>query len=237
MIKMLIKKVIYGYKSSSEAYIKYLKNIGVEIGNNVYIFCPKDTNIDTNNPHLLKIGDNVKITGPTTILTHDYSTCVLNNLDKTIYGKQKNTIIGNNVFLGWGCTVLAGTKINDNVIVGAGAVASGNLEMNSVYVGNPIRKIMTIEDYRKKVKINQEKEAYEIYKEYYKKYNRNPQEDLFHEYFFLFKNDYDKLTEKQLKKLTEERISIDDFKLKEHKFDSYEEFISFCERKYINEKN
>lgn len=96
----IIKKLVYKYKCSSECYIKYLKSIGAKVGDNVYIFFPKDTSIDTNNPHLLEIGNNVKITGPTTIITHDYSTAVLNKIDNVIYGKQKYTSIGNNVFIG-----------------------------------------------------------------------------------------------------------------------------------------
>lgn len=81
-IKEVLKKMIFGYKSSSEEYIKYIKNKGAKIGENCHIFCPKDTSIDTSNLYLLEIGNNVKITGPTTILMHDYSTCVINRLDK-----------------------------------------------------------------------------------------------------------------------------------------------------------
>lgn len=82
---------------------------------------------------------------------------MLNRLDNRIYGKSKKTVIGNNVFLGWGCTVLAGTVIEDNVIIGAGAVASGKIEKNSVYAGNPAKKIMSISEYRKKSFANKKK--------------------------------------------------------------------------------
>lgn len=116
-LKLIIKKFLYSCKASSKSYVDYLKNIGTLCGYNINIFCPKDTNIDTNNPYLLEIGNNVNITGPVTILTHDYSTSVLNRLDSKIYGKPKKTMIGNNVFLGWDCTVLAGTVIEDNVII------------------------------------------------------------------------------------------------------------------------
>ena len=139
-LKFIIKKILYSYKSSSKTYVDYLRNIGVLCGDNINIFCPKDTHIDTNNPYLLEIGNSVNMTGPVTILTHDYSTSVLNRIDSKIYGKSKKTVIGNNVFLGWGCTVLAGTVIEDNVIIGAGAVVSGRVEKNSVYAGNPAKK-------------------------------------------------------------------------------------------------
>lgn len=153
-LKFIIKKILYSYKASSKTYVNYLKNIGVQCGHNINIFCPKDTHIDTNNPYLLEIGNNVNMTGPVTILTHDYSTSVLNRIDSKIYGKSKKTVIGNNVFLGWGCTVLAGTVIEDNVIIGAGAVVSGRVEKNSVYAGNPAKKIMSISEYRKKSFVN-----------------------------------------------------------------------------------
>ena len=72
----------------------------------------------------------LNMTGPITILTHDYSTSVLNKIDHKIYGKSRKNVIGNNVFLGWGCTVLAGTIIENNVIIGARDVISGKVEKN-----------------------------------------------------------------------------------------------------------
>ncbi len=75
-----------------------MKSIGILCGDNIKIFCSKNTYIDINNPYLLEIGNNVNMTGPVTILTHDYSTSVLNRIDHEIYGKFKKTVIGNNVF-------------------------------------------------------------------------------------------------------------------------------------------
>ena len=99
ILKALIKRVFYGYKASSESYVKFLKKKGVTIGDSIEIAFPKDTFIDYLNPHLLSIGSYVSMTGPTTILTHDYSVCVLKKWSKgEILGKQKKTIIGNNVF-------------------------------------------------------------------------------------------------------------------------------------------
>lgn len=53
----------------------------------------------------------------------------------------KNIFIGNNVFIGANCTILPGTTIHDNVIVGAGSIVKGELDTNSVYAGIPCRKI------------------------------------------------------------------------------------------------
>lgn len=40
-----------------------------------------------------------------------------------------------------------GSKIGDNVIIGAGSVVTGNLESNFVYAENPAKKIMTIDKF------------------------------------------------------------------------------------------
>lgn len=226
MIKKIINKLIFGYKSTSESYINHLKKIGVQIGKNCHIFCPKNTCIDTNNPHLLQIGNNVKITGPTTILTHDYSICVLNHLDKKIYGKQKLTIIGDNVFLGWGCTILCGSIIGNNTIIGAGSVVSGFLEGNSIYAGNPARKICNIEEYRKKIQKNQLLEAKEIYYQYKKINFTIPPKEIFHEYFYLFSSDDSELADVFIDKLKEEKIN---FKNEKSYFKNYNEFCKYCE--------
>lgn len=42
------------------------------------------------------------MTGPVTILTHDYSWSVLKKKYGIIYGNQRKTVIGNNVFIGGG---------------------------------------------------------------------------------------------------------------------------------------
>ena len=72
-----IKIAVFGYRATSISYIEHLKKIGVRVGNDVILFRPMNTTIDIQNPHLLKIGSHVMITGPVTILTHDYSWSVL----------------------------------------------------------------------------------------------------------------------------------------------------------------
>ena len=57
--------------------------------------------------------------------------------DKSLW---KKTVIGNNVSIGTNATVLP-VKITDNVVVGAGAVVTKDINEPGVYVGNPARKI------------------------------------------------------------------------------------------------
>jgi len=51
----------------------------------------------------------------------------------------KSTNIGNNVSIGSNATILP-VSICDNVVIGAGAVVTKNINESGVYVGNPARK-------------------------------------------------------------------------------------------------
>jgi len=55
--------------------------------------------------------------------------------------KYAPVIIGNNVYIGVRVTILKGSCIGDNVIVGAGSVITGKLESNAIYVGSPAKLI------------------------------------------------------------------------------------------------
>ena len=86
MLKKVLKdcwrKLLFGNKRNSETYIKYLRSLGMKIGSNTVIYDPVNTLIDETRPWLISIGDNVKITYGTIILTHGYDWSVL----KGVYG-------------------------------------------------------------------------------------------------------------------------------------------------------
>lgn len=54
-----------------------------------------------------------------------------------------DTCIGNDVWIGWGATIMPGVTIGHGCIVGARAVVSGNIPPYSVAVGNPARVVKT----------------------------------------------------------------------------------------------
>ena len=54
-------------------------------------------------------------------------------------------VVGADVWLGTGCTVLAGVTIGDGAIVGAGAVVTGNVKPYTIVAGVPARFIRTRE--------------------------------------------------------------------------------------------
>lgn len=155
------------------------------------IFAPSQTHIDMQAPYMIHIGSDVVITGPVTILTHDYSSFVCARVypeEERAVSAMRPVTIGDNVFVGWGATILPGTAIGDNTIIGAGAVVSGNIESDSVYAGNPAKKIMTIEDFYQKRIGRQEGEAKYIYQSYQNRFRKEPEENCFYGYESLWNN-------------------------------------------------
>ena len=191
-LKRMLKKLVLGYKADSESYITFLKRRGAEIGDNVRIFTPAQTYIDTQAPHLLHIGTDVVITGPVTILIHDYSPFVCarsHRNDERAAASMRPVYIGDNVFIGWCSTILPGAVIGENSIIGAGSVVSGVIEANSVYAGNPAKKKMEIEEFYNKRIERQEKEAFAVYESYVRSFNTIPSEKDFYGYESLWNNE------------------------------------------------
>lgn len=227
-----IKIFVLGYRATSDSYVEHLKKIGVKIGEDVRIFRPMNTTIDTQNPHLLKIGSHVMLTGPVTILTHDYSWSVLKRKYGEILGNQKETVLEDNIFVGWGATILAGSYIGSNSVIGAGSVVSGRLEGNAVYAGNPAHKLMSIDDYYKKRKEKQLNEAVEYVNKYRECFGCNPTIDKLDEYFYLF---FDPKNEIQRNIFDFKMNLMDNYEksfqtaIGQASFKSYEDFINYCE--------
>lgn len=102
---------------------------------------------------LIELSSDVVISDHSHFLTHDYSLSVslrIKGVKKE--GQWKRPIsIGENTFIGKKTIILPGSKIGNNVIIGAGSVVRGSLESNYVYSGNPIQKLMSIDDYSNRV--------------------------------------------------------------------------------------
>lgn len=103
---------------------------------------------------LITIGVDCVVSKRVVFLTHDYSlTTGLKAIGKTpeVDKMIVDTItLGNNVFVGLGSTLLPGTNIGDNCIIGAGCVVKGDIPSNSVVIGNPAKVICSLSDYANK---------------------------------------------------------------------------------------
>lgn len=202
--KEFYRKLKYGVRYSSDTYVKYLRNTGVKIGSRTTIFDPRTTIIDETRPWMISIGDDVQITSGVTILTHGFDWSVLKGVYGEVLGSSGKVSIGNNVFIGMKSTVLKGVSIGNNVIIGANSLVNRDIPDNCVEAGNPCRVIMSLDEYYKKRKYEQVKEATELIREYREKMGKNPDESVLHEFFWLFSDNPDSLHDvfKNMNKIT-----------------------------------
>lgn len=145
MVRKIYLRIAYYFLSN----YKFAKLSGVVMGKN----CKIGTKKLGSEPYLITIGDDFYTSSNIQFITHDGSVNVLRNSyseHKTadLFGRIK---IGNNVFIGYGCTILPGSIIADNVIVGANTVVKGSLKSNSVYAGVPARYICSLDEYKQKI--------------------------------------------------------------------------------------
>lgn len=192
ILRKYVRKIVYKENATENDLISYLRSRGAVIGSNVRIYAPNKTLIDKSTPWLLKIGDCVRITEGVKILTHDYSWSVLKCYEDDeirageILGAQSPVEIGNNVFIGMNAIITRGVTIGNNVVIGAGSVVTKDCESNSVYAGNPARRIMSISEFYQKRKQKQFEEAREIAIRYKTQCGKEPPREVFSEYFMLF---------------------------------------------------
>ncbi|MEM9824657.1 MAG: CatB-related O-acetyltransferase [Bacteroidota bacterium] len=64
-----------------------------------------------------------------------------NAMDDKTYPNKGNTIIGNDVWIGFGATIMPGVVIGDGAIIGTKAVVTKNVEPYSIVGGNPAKLI------------------------------------------------------------------------------------------------
>jgi maltose O-acetyltransferase len=108
--------------------VKLCKSMGVRIGKNVFL--GKYCIIDDNYSELISIEDNVVISFGVTVLTHDHSRDIV-----------APVTIKKEAFLGSRSVILPGVTIGEKSIVGAGAVVTKDVPVNTTVVGSPARVI------------------------------------------------------------------------------------------------
>lgn len=191
-LKLFIKRKILRNKETSDDVLKRLRKGGADIGEDVLIYSTSKTMIDGSSPYLLKIGNHVRIAEGVKILTHDYSWSVLKRWSSdeispgVILGAQSPVEIGNCVFIGMNAVITRGVTIGDHVVIGTGSIVTKDCPSNGVYAGNPAKRIMSIEEYRRKREALQFDEAKDIAIRYRRRMGKNPPIEVFSEYFPLF---------------------------------------------------
>ena len=136
----LIRKIVIGYKSDSVSYIRYLKFLGMEIGDNCYVWSPMQTLIDQTRPWAIKIGNNVNIATGVKILTHGYEWSVLKYKYGKVYGSYGKVEIGDNVLFGPRVGIYTSNHaIDANERVLGGCYAKKVKIGNNVWIGGGVQ--------------------------------------------------------------------------------------------------
>ena len=144
-IKSIFNKHLNKKKVAPESILNKLIKNGLVVGENFNMM--EGCIIDFSHCWHIRIGNNVTLAPRVHILAHDASTKMFLN-----YTKIKNVEIGNNVFIGANSIIMPGVKIGDNVVIGAGSLVIKDIASNSLCVGNPAKKVSTLDEYLEKEK-------------------------------------------------------------------------------------
>ncbi|NJL77428.1 MAG: sugar O-acetyltransferase [Saprospiraceae bacterium] len=90
----------------------------------------------------VRVGDNCLIAPNVGIYTAGHN---INPIDRHITGFAKPISIGNNVWIGGHCIIVGGVKIGNNSIIAAGSVVTKDVPENTIFAGNPAKKLKDIE--------------------------------------------------------------------------------------------
>lgn len=149
MMKITEKIYLKLFVKDGFAYADHLRSKGGfrHLGKGCYV--APSANIP--DPYLTHLGDNSWITHGCSVLCHDASVIMLNRMRNTTYDRIGPVTIKDNCFLGNNVIVLPDTTIESDTIVGAGAVIKGRLDGDSVYAGNPARKLGSLDEYIERI--------------------------------------------------------------------------------------
>lgn len=239
-IRQRIKNFLNPQFKDSASFSQYLIKKGCAIGEGTYFFDPKNIHIDEDNAQFINIGKYCKITTGVYILAHDYSYSILRRVYNDIPKKAGLTKIGDNCFIGINSIILMGSKIGNNVIIGAGSVVSGTIPDNEVWGGNPARFICTLDEYYEKCKKSFEENAKLYLNQYYNVYKRVPSIQELQYFSMLFlNNDKSISARKEYEKMkfsgdNKEEVLNTCLNFKS-KYKNYNEFIEKNLQNYENE--
>jgi len=235
-IRTVIRKIIYRERASSEDYVRYLREKGVEIGEETWFPAPNDVVIDETRPYMIHIGNGVCITHGVHILTHDYAWSVIRRKYGIFTGSAGSVQIGDNVFIGNNAIILKGVTIGDNVIIAAGSIVSKDIPSDCVAVGAPACPVCSLQEYKDKRERKAEGDAREAFLEYYRHFGKVPPVEELREFFWLFEKRTPGKTpgysapsiQKKTRKRSEYPLIEKEYFASEPLYDGYDAFVEAC---------
>jgi acetyltransferase-like isoleucine patch superfamily enzyme len=164
---LYLRKIIYRRFTIGEGFhaglrVRIWGRMKVVIGRNFYI--GRDSFIETD----VIIGDNVMFGNRVALIgryDHHYQqvgtptrlAVQIRDPDYNWKGLGMTTVIENDVWIGYGSTVLGGVRIGEGSIIGAGSMVTKDVEPYSIYAGVPARKMRnrfdSCEDLQKHLKM------------------------------------------------------------------------------------
>lgn len=91
----------------------------------------------------VRLGDNVVVAGRASFLTH--ADCNRSPALAEQFPRRRGPVeIGNDVWIGFGATILCGVRIGDFSVVAAGAVVTENLPGAALYAGAPAKLVRAL---------------------------------------------------------------------------------------------
>jgi acetyltransferase-like isoleucine patch superfamily enzyme len=135
-------KIRIGPGTSIRKYSQINVHGNIDIGENVFI---NSFTAITSRESII-IGDNTMIANNVSIYDHNHIISKNNLMRETGFNSESITI-GKNVWIGCSCTILAGSQIPDNTVIGAGSIVTKKNELlpGNIYAGNPLKHIKQTE--------------------------------------------------------------------------------------------
>lgn len=143
---------ILNFSKFMQYSVWYYRKLGINIESPITYICP-DVYFDSADYSAISIQSGVTISREVLFLVHDYS--VHTAMVKEGWQAPKNKIahfvkpisVGKDTFIGARVSLLPGTEIGENCIIGAEAVVKGKIPSNSMVIGNPAKIIGNTNDW------------------------------------------------------------------------------------------
>ena len=132
----------------------YYRKLGIHVADHVTYICP-GVYFDSADFSAITIEKGVTISREVLFLTHDYSmhTPMINVGWKPKRGEVAHYIkpihVGEDSFIGARVTLLGGTTIGKNCIIGANSCVKGNIPDDSIVIGNPAKIVGNTKEWAK----------------------------------------------------------------------------------------